>query len=327
MPRVTIIGAGLAGLVLACELSPHHDVVLVDKARGVGGRMATRRAGHFSFDHGAQFFTARSRRFRDFLAPFIEDGTVVPWHARFAEHTRAAITARRDWANDYPHFVGAPSMNALPKRLADRLDVRLQTRIVDAVRSDGHWRLNDENGERFESDWLFVTAPGPQSAALLGDYLPESLRSAAASMKACYALMLGYDEPQETEFDATRVLEADISWISVNSSKPGREPPYTMVVHATNAWADAHADIDLDAAKEHLLSEFEAVSGLSAASASHNAIHRWRYANTGRQEGDGFHLDRENQLGVCGDWLIRGRIEAAFQSSMRLVDQLGDTIA
>ena len=59
----------------------------------------------------------------------------------------------------------------------------------------------------------------------------------------------------------------------------------------------------------------------------HRAIHRWRYANTGRQDGDGFYLDEKNRLGICGDWLIRGRIEAAFQSAMRLVDQLGDDIA
>ena len=326
MPRISIIGAGLAGLVLARELSAHHDVVLFEKARGVGGRMATRYAGDFRFDHGAQFFTARTRRFRDFLAPFIEDGTVARWQARFAEHTRSTVTATRQWGDDYPHYVGAPGMNALPKRLAEGQDVRLQTRIVDARRTDDGWELKDEEGGSHTCDWLFVTTPGPQAADLLGELMPADAVSASTAMKACYAVMLGFDEPQQTTFDATRVLEADISWISVNSSKPGRDANYTMVVHATNAWADANTDMDLDAAKSHLLSEFEAVSGLDAGIAVHSDIHRWRYANTGRQEGDGYSLNAETRLGICGDWMIRGRIEAAYQSAMRLADRLGDDL-
>lgn len=327
MPSVIILGAGLAGLVLARELESQFDVVLFDKARGVGGRMATRRAGDFRFDHGAQFFTARSRKFRDYLAPLIDEGVVAPWHARFVEHTRASITARRDWATDYPHYVGVPAMNALPKRLAEGLDIRLQTRIVDADRVGDGWLLTDEHGGTHESDWLLVTTPGPQAKALLGERMPGEVRTAAESMRACYALMFGFDEPQVTEFDATRVLDADISWISVNSSKPGRDPNYTIVVHATNAWADANADIELAEAMAHLASEFEAVSGLRTDDAVHSDIHRWRYANTGRQDGEGFYFDRQSQLGICGDWLLRGRVEAAFQSALRLADRLGDDLA
>ncbi|MEM8682913.1 MAG: FAD-dependent oxidoreductase [Pseudomonadota bacterium] len=326
MSRIAIIGAGLAGLVIARELQGRHELVLFEKARGVGGRMATRYAGEFRFDHGAQFFTARSSRFRRFLAPFIEDGTVARWQARFAEHTRSTITATRQWGDDYPHYVGAPGMNALPKRLAETLDVRLQTRIVEARRTADGWRLTDDAGNAHDADWLVVTAPGPQTRALLADHMPDQAAAPSGAMKACYAVMLAFDETQPTSFDASRVLDADISWISVNSSKPGRDASFTMVVHATNAWADANTDIDLDVALSHLLSEFEAVSGLDASNAVHTDIHRWRYANTARQDGAGYALNVGARLGICGDWLIRGRVEAAFQSAMRLADSLGDDL-
>ncbi len=326
MPRIAIIGAGLAGLTLARELTSRNEVVVFEKARGVGGRMATRYAGDFRFDHGAQFFTARSRRFRDFLAPFIDNGTVAPWQARFAEHTRATVTATRQWGDDYPHYVGAPGMNALPKQLAEGLDIRLQTRVVTARRHDDRWQLDDDHGVSHDFDWLFVTAPGPQTDALLAAHMPAEAKPASGQMKACYALMLGFEKPQPTGFDASRVLDADISWMSVNSSKPGRDENFTMVVHATNAWADANTELELDVARSHLLSEFEAVSGLNAGDAVHTDIHRWRYANTARQDGDGFVLDAKLRLGICGDWLIRGRVEAAFQSAMRLADSLGDDL-
>ena len=54
-----VIGAGLSGLIAAGTLQANGARVLVlDKGRGVGGRLATRRTHSGIFDHGAQFFTA-----------------------------------------------------------------------------------------------------------------------------------------------------------------------------------------------------------------------------------------------------------------------------
>ena len=59
-----VIGAGIAGLLAARTLQEHGlRVTVLDKGRGVGGRMATRRIGSAVFDHGAQFFTARDPQF------------------------------------------------------------------------------------------------------------------------------------------------------------------------------------------------------------------------------------------------------------------------
>ena len=85
MTKIAIIGAGLLGLTAAHDLKEHANVTLYEKSRGVGGRLATRRAEPFSFDHGAQFFKARSKAFVDFIDPMIQDGTVQRWDARFAE--------------------------------------------------------------------------------------------------------------------------------------------------------------------------------------------------------------------------------------------------
>jgi renalase len=58
-----VVGAGMAGLVAARELSAaSRRVVVLDEGSGVGGPMATRRIGDGTFDHGAQFFTVRSAR-------------------------------------------------------------------------------------------------------------------------------------------------------------------------------------------------------------------------------------------------------------------------
>ena len=55
---VLIVGAGLAGLLAANALQAAGQTVrVVEKARGVGGRLATWRLGPGRGDYGAQFFS------------------------------------------------------------------------------------------------------------------------------------------------------------------------------------------------------------------------------------------------------------------------------
>ena len=328
MSTIAVIGAGLAGLVVARKLSPSHDVVVFEKSRGVGGRMATRRAGSFKFDHGAQFFTARTRAFRTFLEPLVEAGVIADWPARFAELRRQHVVESRQWSDDNPHYVGTPGMNAIGKALAFGLDVRLNTAVASLSRKREQWQLADDGRRPLgEFDWVIVTAPAAQAADLLA---PTALASAAASgrMHACYALLLGFDEAVNLPWEAAVVRDADISWISVNSSKPGRPSSSSLVVHSTNAWADAHVDDDVESVRRHLLGEFRDVTGIDSAAAFVD-VHRWRYANVDRQQGDSFALDPDQQLAACGDWFVRGRVEGAFSSANALAEQLmpGDTCA
>ena len=56
---ILIIGAGITGLIAGYHLNKAgREILIVDKSRGVGGRMATRRIGDASFDHGANFLYA-----------------------------------------------------------------------------------------------------------------------------------------------------------------------------------------------------------------------------------------------------------------------------
>ena len=81
-PTIAIIGAGLSGLSLANGLKENDSVTIFLKAGGVGGRLSTRYADNFHFDHGAQFFTARSKSLQRVLKPFIEKQIVQEWHSK-----------------------------------------------------------------------------------------------------------------------------------------------------------------------------------------------------------------------------------------------------
>ncbi|MDX1499278.1 MAG: hypothetical protein R3176_05245, partial [Woeseiaceae bacterium] len=167
-----------------------------------------------------------------------------------------------------------------------------------------------------------VTAPADQTAALVPAGTPVHAAARAADMLACYALMLGFDSGPDLPFDAALVRDADISWISVNSSKPGRPPAKSVVVHSTNAWAGAHLEDEPDAVLRHLLAEFARVTGADAGKLAHRDLHRWRFANCGSRPGPTHAVDAGRRLAACGDWFVRGRVEAAFRSAADLVVSL-----
>ena len=50
---VAIVGAGISALMLAHNL-PDQKVVLLEKSKGIGGRLATRRLQNVSINHGAR---------------------------------------------------------------------------------------------------------------------------------------------------------------------------------------------------------------------------------------------------------------------------------
>ena len=164
MKRVAVIGAGLSGLVCARSLQHQAEVRVFEKSRGYGGRMATRRHGDFGFDHGAQFFSARSQPFREFLGPLLEQGLVARWDARFVEFEGNRITSRRQWADEPPHYVAVPGMNALGRALGEALDVCLQTRVGEISEDGSDWLLQDTDGRdlgRF--DWVVSSIPAVQA--------------------------------------------------------------------------------------------------------------------------------------------------------------------
>ena len=325
--RVAVIGAGLSGLTVARRLGPIADVTVFEKSRGPGGRMATRYAGEYTFDHGAQFFTARTPGFREFLQPLVDDNVIANWTAQFAEVDRDKVRVLRPWGDDVPHYVGTPGMNAVGKYLARDLDIVFETQIASIERREDGWSLADNEANTFDRfDWLVLTAPAAQTAALAAAYPELVALCGQRSQLGCYAMMLGFNAPLEMPWQAALVRDADISWVSVNSSKPGRNDSFTLLVHSTNAWAEARIDDDMESVREHMLDEVSLVCGTDLRTAEHCNVHRWRYANIDRQSGPEFYIDEDSQLAACGDWFIRGRIEAAFTSASKLTQQLVEQV-
>jgi hypothetical protein len=323
MTKIAIIGAGLSGLTAAHLLRDHCEVTIFEKSRGVGGRMSTRRAEPYFFDHGAQYFTAKTKPFQAFIQPLLDQSIVEKWNAHCVILDANNTGTTKSWNDDTPRYVGVPGMNNVAKFLAKDIDIQSNTRIVSLSYQD-KWQLKDEQEQQFEGfDWVISTIPSPQAAQLLPHNFAFHRDIQLTEMTPCFALMLGFEKNLPIEFDAAQVTNSDLSWIAVNSHKPQRPAPFTLMVHSTAEFTEAHIDDDRQKAMEHLIEETGRITGCDVSEADYKTIHGWRYANVAqREQTNTVFLDQDHKLAACGDWCSGGRVEGAFTSAYNLAEKL-----
>lgn len=318
MPRIAIIGAGISGLTLAQELRAHAEVTVFEKARGVGGRMSTRYADPFYFDHGAQFFTARTAAFQKFLTPLIANGVVREWKPKLVGLRPGNDPYDRFWFE--PHYVACPHMNALCKYLATNLEIRVGTEIAPMVRTADAWELHSTQREMLGTfDDVISTAPPAQTDRLFNGHIPAHAPLPSVQIKACYALMLGLSGPWNHHWQAATVDNSPIGWMALNTSKPGREQHGTsLILHATADWSEQKMESETAAVEQEMLSALGALIG-PIPEIAYSALHRWRYALVENDTAHGPYHVPDLGMSAVGDWTsAAGRIEAAWQQSIKL---------
>lgn len=319
--HIAIIGAGLAGLAAARALSKAMpdtaQITVFDKSRGVSGRLATRYADPWQFDHGAQYFTARTADFKAEISQLAAEGVVAVWQPR------TGLTPPRRSGSRY---VAVPKMNALGKALADGLDIVKGTQITAMERIGGFWHLTDEAGTVWgQYDHVICAVPSPQVQALLPQDFEDRAILDEVRMLPTFTAMLGFAGPWSGDWDMLHPDSDMINIISVNSSKPGRDKSVTsIVIHAENDWSAANVDADKTQVLADIVREFEGVSGVDARLAKHKSVHRWLYANVGEPAGTDFLFDAAQNIVACGDWCLEGRVEAAWLSGTRAGQYVAD---
>lgn len=325
--HIAIIGAGLSGLSCARVLADAGaHVTLFEKARGVGGRMSTRRADAGAFDHGAQYFTAREPGFQALVAEACAAGTVAPWTGRIGQigPPEGVVVAEGAAISPSPgdRYVGVPGMSAFLRWLAADLTLSLETRVVRVARpggAEGALHLSDEAGRDLGAfDRVVITVPPVQAVPLLTVAPALAARVAEARLAPCWAVMVGFDRPLDAPLDGAFFVGRPVSWAARDSSKPGRAAGERWVVHGHWQWSEAHLEDQPEDAAEALLAAFFEGLGVAPVAPSFLATHRWRYALPVGPLPEDFLYDTTSGVGVCGDWCNGPRVEGAWLSGRAL---------
>ena len=312
--RIAVIGAGIAGLATARALTDcGHAVVVFEKGNGPGGRVATRQVRHLemprglagatlAFDHGAQYFTVRDPRFAAVVLAWERERVVAKWTGRIVSFDGEGW---EDVEEGTDRWVGTPGMSA----------------IAEAMARD----LNITYGQRVESldpildtlDRVIVAIPSAQAAPLVASVPALAGRVRAVAMQPCWAVMAAFEERVAARFDAAFVNGSALGWIARNTSKPKRDWKVdAWVLHATNAWTQAHLDDDPEHVGSFLMEAFEDLVRAGLPRAFYAIVHRWRHANPDPPLAVGAIHDAESRITLCGDWCAGARIEDAFLSGL-----------
>ena len=308
---VLIVGAGLAGLSAANDLHQAGlKVLVVDKGRGLGGRLAGRRIGDATFDHGAQFMTARDTRFKASVAEWIEAGVAEQWYSSYPGHP-----------NGHPRYRGVPTMTAVAKYLATDMNVMRTTRVDSIAQDHQHWSAALDNGETVSAKALLITSPVPQTIDLLASgniQIPadKQARLDRIDYEACIAVMAVLDGPTAIPVPgATAFDQGPIGWISDNLQKGVSKIP-AVTIHGSGAFSAEHYDEDKMQVGQTLIDA--AAPYLGDAQVTEYQVHGWRYSKPTVVDSEACMLLSEATdlppLALAGDAFAGPRFEGAVLS-------------
>ncbi len=322
-PTCTVIGAGIAGLLAADTLARHGcKATILEKARGVGGRMATRRAGEHSFDFGAQFLAARTPHFQSLLTSWQASGLLAEWHPDVSR-------IPREKRHPGPFYRGVPAMTAVPKSLASGLTVELRKQVTAVRISQDAWSIETSRGDVYMSQALLITSPVPQTLAMLeaGNVpIPPEILTQLLSIKyvPCFALMLVLDGPAGLPDPGAMALDGDpLAWITDNHTKGVDALPGSVTVYAGEVFSNRMFDEPAEHVTEVLLG---AVRTLLTSSVVSTQLHRWRYSQPIRTLQVPFLAARETPpLVLAGEAFGGGDCESAALSGIAAARYLHST--
>lgn len=326
MKKVAVIGAGISGAACAYQLVQRgFEVEVFEKSRGVGGRMVTRRTDsqpniqNLNFDHGAPFFRGRSPVFLSAIEDWRQKNAVATWQCGDTE--------------EHLRFVGVPGMNALCKDLLNDILLRTSAEVKALKKHGKKWNLtvkkNQNGSASMETvgpfDHVVMSIPAPQACDLLADHSSMLMGPLSnVTYAPCWAVLAHWTKKNSSanvyeNFDA----ESPLSWMGKNSTKPGRSSSSSIadqseswVIHASGPWSLKHLETAAEEVTQHLLrAAFPFISPKNRLP-DFAVAHRWRYARVTRAVNDNYLTDEAEEISVCGDSLLGGRVESAYLSGL-----------
>jgi renalase len=331
---VAVIGAGMAGLSCAQQLrQAGYSVAVIEKSRGAGGRVATRRVHDTRADHGARYLEPQGDAVRGLIEILVDRDILKLWTDTVWEFRQEEMFSRPSSC-----YVAPAGMNAIGKYLAQDLEIWFGRRVQAISTTDNQtWHLSlevtDDNldtPQELIAKAIVVAIPATQALMFLNseigfpcDFI-DKLRS--VEYDPCIAVMAGYPAAKQQDLSNLNPQwqavsfpdNSDLAWVGLDSSKRLESQQPVFVVHSSADFADRHLESTnlptvgqelLDRTSEHLIPWLKEPEWLQ--------VHRWRYAFC-RNPLPVSCLVVEGTLPlVCaGDLCGEGQIEGALRSGL-----------
>lgn len=330
---IAVIGAGIAGLICAQQLTQAgYSVVVVEKSRGVGGRIATRRLHDTFADHGTCYLQPQGEPLERLVRVLHDCHVLEVWTDRVYE--LAPHQKQLQATKPSPRYIAPTGMTAIAKFLATGLEIWLNRRVgAIAPTAEDYWHFTCDPTDTIAAKAVVVAIPAPQALMLLESLsdngLPavflEELR--LVEFDPCLSVIAGYTNQSQLEPEwraLTFIDDPYLDWVGWDSSKRIAASAPVIVLHSSAKFAQQHLDTDdlhpagyqmLSQAAERLLPWFNTPEWVQ--------VHRWRYAFP-RRPWQQAYLSAETPLPLvcCGDWCGGNQVGSAMLSGLAAAEQI-----
>jgi renalase len=343
---VAIIGAGIAGLTCAQALQQAgQNIVILDKSRGVGGRVATRRIQTTHADHGACYLSpAQDPNLQGLIQQMLAQGILQVWTDTV--HEFSPDSGLQPAPTRQPRYVAPAGMSAIAKFLTPNLDLRLNHLVTGLTLNAAHWECAIAQEPSILAKAIVLAIPAPQASALLPS--PDSSTAEDREFRAqltsvdffpSLSVLAGYSRDRaaawQQDYPQIRAITLShdpvLGWLGFDSSKhatalesaPADTEP-VFVLQSSAAFAALHLDAaDLQPAAAQMLAQAARQFAPWLETPTWMQIHRWRYAFARSPLSTPYLAAPTACPLVCGgDWCGGRKIEDAYLSGQAIARHL-----
>jgi hypothetical protein len=305
---VVVVGAGLAGVACAAELSAAGvPVRVIDRSMHVGGRMATRQVDGRAVDYGAAYFTVRDPEFAEVVARWRTAGLARPWTVELT----VIGCGGRGRAPGPVRWAAPLGLRSLVADLAGGIDVE----FGHEVRRVGPGPTVDGQ----PAGTVVLAMPDPQAAQILDPACPAYAAVSGRAWRPVLAVAAGWRERGWPQLPAAFVNDHPVlSLVADDGDRRGDRAP-VLVAHTTAEVARLH-DADPAGAIPEVIGAVTELLDVRAEPAWVRA-YRWRFAAPEDDRDEPYLLGADG-VALAGDGWGSSRIETAWRSGTLLGREL-----
>jgi renalase len=329
MFEIAVIGAGIAGLVCARKLQQAgRQVLVLDKSRGLGGRLATRRLANTHADHGVCYLQPKGTVFGQLIDELVNEQILKVWTTGI--HRLSGDGFLLPPKKLAPCYAAPAGATAIARYLGQNLEIINNQTITSILPSKNGWQLNSADSQ-WKAEQVVIAVPPAQALAIAGTVTDSHCASQMSLVNFTTSITAIAVFPENQQAAAAQLTWQGIqssdhpllSWIGLDSSKQLEPLQPVLVIQSSAAFAAEHFDAPDPDSIGKLLLNAAAPLAVSLNAPEILQVHRWGYAFAQNPLSNLF-LTAQAQapLYFCGDWCGGNRVESAFLSGSAVAEKI-----
>ena len=314
-----ILGSGVSGSTIANLLSKRYSIQILEKAKGIGGRSSTSKMGNtVRFDHGLQYYSPKDLEFKKFVNRLVKKKILKLWNGDHLDFTFKN-------KESFHKIIGAKGNNDLNKFLLKKIKKNFNQQITNIRFNKTHWDIYGKN-KKFKAKSIIITFPFPQTKKLVKKYLSKNFLKLKVKMTPNITLLVKQKSKLKIPISSVRLDNKIISWISNENSKKrflSKENHWT--VQTSENYSTKIINVYKNKKtfySKQIIREFCKILNLDIKSLKIIKIHGWKYSWNKIDTGKTCFWDKKLRIGICGDWFIGPKADAAWMSANSLYQKI-----